>query len=69
MKKKLAFVEQSKCDNSPFCAVIRICPQKAVARTGSVFAGAKPEVDVSECKGCGICTQHCPHSAVRMRAG
>ena len=32
MAKKKAVINQSKCDNSPFCPVMKICPAKAVER-------------------------------------
>jgi len=65
-KSKVAAIEKTQCDNSPFCAVIRMCPKKAVARQGSFFSGGKPEIDSDLCAGCGICVQYCPHSAVSM---
>jgi len=62
----VASIDHSKCDNSPFCMVMRSCPQECFYREGSAFAGHKPQVDESECKGCGLCVNSCPHGAVAM---
>lgn len=32
MAKKKAILNESRCDNSPFCPVVKVCPAKAVER-------------------------------------
>lgn len=38
------------------------CPDACIAK------GAPPVVDLTYCKGCGICAQECPSSAIAMVA-
>ncbi len=37
------------------------CPVNAVRRVGKTY-----EIDLSFCKGCGICAHECPHDAIVM---
>ena len=74
MAKKKAAFNEAKCDNSPFCPVVKICPAKAVERTGGsggflgMFGGGgKVVFEAAKCTGCGLCLQYCPHGAFTMR--
>jgi NAD-dependent dihydropyrimidine dehydrogenase PreA subunit len=74
MAKKKAVLNESKCDNSPFCPVVKVCPVKAATRAGGgggflgMFGGGgKVAIDAAKCTGCGVCVQYCPHGAVTMR--
>lgn len=62
MSKKVAVIDQVRCDRSPFCPVKRVCPVHAVK--GSLFQA--PQVDNSACIGCGKCVSYCPTGAVKM---
>ncbi|SHH32891.1 4Fe-4S binding domain-containing protein [Caloranaerobacter azorensis DSM 13643] len=64
---KKAVINPSKCDQSPFCPVVRVCPVNAVKqkRVG-FFKASTPEVDPDICIGCGKCVNYCPHRAVEM---
>ena len=37
------------------------CPDACIAQ------GAPPEIDLTYCKGCGICAEVCPSSAIEMQ--
>jgi NAD-dependent dihydropyrimidine dehydrogenase PreA subunit len=74
MAKKKAVLNSSKCDNSPFCPVVKICPAKAAERLGGaggflgIFGGGgQVAINGSKCTGCGVCVQYCPHGAVTMK--
>lgn len=74
MAKKKAVLNVSRCDNSPFCPVMKVCPAKAFSRTGgkggfwAIFGGGGTVTfDPAKCTGCGVCVQYCPHRAVIMR--
>ncbi|MDN5352198.1 MAG: hypothetical protein PWQ12_1118 [Clostridiales bacterium] len=62
MAKKVAVINEARCDRSPFCPVKRVCPVHAVK--GSMFAA--PTIDESLCIGCGKCINYCPHGAVKL---
>jgi Fe-S-cluster-containing hydrogenase component 2 len=64
---KVAVINSSKCDRSPFCPVKRICPVKAVTQKGSFFKKEVPEIDHTKCVGCGKCVPICPRKAVKMK--
>lgn len=68
---KVAVINAEKCDNSPFCPVMRVCPQGAVVKKGagaiaSFFGGGKVEIESEKCTGCGVCVRSCPRGAVIM---
>lgn len=64
---KKAVIDANKCDQSPFCPVVRACPVKAVKQKKiSFFKGSIPVVDHDECIGCSKCISYCPHGAVKM---
>ncbi len=63
---QVASINHSRCDNSPFCMVMKACPHGIVERKGGIFSRGKPEVNKEECRGCGVCVSYCPHSAVSM---
>lgn len=74
MAKKKAVLNETRCDNSPFCPVMKVCPAKALERTGGTPAffglfrvGGKVSLDPAKCTGCGLCVQYCPHGAVTMK--
>ncbi|MBS7525657.1 4Fe-4S binding protein [Fusibacter paucivorans] len=62
MAKKVAVIDANRCDRSPFCPVKRVCPVNAVKAN---MYGV-PEVNQSECIGCGKCLRYCPMRAVTM---
>ncbi|GAU77143.1 ATP-binding protein [Fusibacter sp. 3D3] len=62
MSKKVAVIDQGRCDRSPFCPVKRVCPVNAVK--GSMFSA--PSVSAEDCIGCGKCISYCPMGAVQM---
>ena len=63
---KVAQIIHSRCDNSPFCMVMRGCPHGIVKRDGGLFSRDKPRVEKENCRGCGACVAYCPHGAVVM---
>ena len=81
--KPVAHIDQQRCDRSPGCPVMRICPMHAVVPDGdvgsettsngrlrSLFAANPPhawKVDAAKCSGCLLCAQYCPHGAVVPR--
>jgi len=62
MRKKVAVIDQGRCDRSPFCPVKRVCPVNAVK--GHMFSA--PSVSNEDCIGCGKCVSYCPMGAVQM---
>ncbi len=62
MSKKVAVINQARCDRSPFCPVKRVCPVNAVH--GSMFKA--PTINAEACIGCGKCISYCPMGAVQM---
>jgi len=62
MTNKVAVIDASRCDRSPFCPVKRVCPVNAVKAN---MYGV-PEVNAIECIGCGKCVTYCPMRAVTM---
>ena len=58
---------ESKCDQSPFCPVARVCPTGAVTRIKVGFLKSRISYDASKCIGCGKCTRVCPHAAFAMK--
>lgn len=74
MAKKKAILNESRCDNSPFCPVVKVCPAKAVERVGGtggflgIFGGGGTvAINADKCTGCGACVPYCPHGAVSMK--
>lgn len=73
---KTAVIHNERCDRSPFCPVMRVCPVGAVSMTrtkgasgfGDFFGLASGEVKIDEekCTGCGKCVAYCPMRAVSM---
>ena len=64
---KKAVINESRCDQSPFCPVVRVCPVKAVKQKKiSFFRADTPKVDHEACIGCEKCINYCPHGAVKM---
>jgi Fe-S-cluster-containing hydrogenase component 2 len=67
--KKLAILNQKKCDRSPFCPPKRVCPVKAIKKekkSGFFGFGGKLFIDKSLCTGCKICVQYCPMGAITI---
>jgi len=62
MNKNVAIIDGAICDRSPFCPVKRICPVNAV--NANMYG--VPEVNPSDCIGCGKCLSYCPMKAVTM---
>lgn len=64
-----AYIDPSRCDQSPFCPVMRACPARAIEmKGGGLFGfGGTPVVNAEKCTGCGACTRFCPHNAVRLK--
>ena len=53
--------DKSKCDQKPFCPVIRVCP------SGVMYVDKKsyrPSFDVERCTDCSICVSKCPHGTM-----
>jgi NAD-dependent dihydropyrimidine dehydrogenase PreA subunit len=81
--RPVAYIDQQRCDRSPGCPVMRICPMHAVVpgeSSGTDEApskglrslfGSRPshgwQIDADKCKGCLLCAQYCPHGAVQPR--
>ena len=81
--KPVAHIDQQRCDRSPGCPVMRICPMNAVVPEESPGSQAPPsgrlhsffglrashgwKVDADKCSGCLLCAQYCPHGAVQPR--
>lgn len=64
---KKAVIDANKCDQSPFCPVVRVCPVNAVEQEKIGFFRAKtPKIDHDICTGCQKCVSYCPHGAVKM---
>jgi len=63
---KIAVINASACDRSPFCVSKRVCPVDAISQQVKFFKGSVPMVDGDLCIGCGKCVQVCPHKAVKM---
>lgn len=57
----LPVIDQSKC-TCHFCVVPGFCPDGVISWTDGRY-----EVNYEYCKGCGICSAVCVHSAVTMR--
>ncbi|MBN2794182.1 MAG: 4Fe-4S binding protein [Clostridia bacterium] len=64
---KVAVINESKCDRSPFCPVKRICPVGAVTQEGGFFRSKAPKIDKQKCIGCNKCVRVCPMGAVSMQ--
>ena len=56
--------DETVCDRSPFCPVVRTCPTGAMYIDRRTFA---PAFDESKCTGCGKCVASCPHGAIHER--
>lgn len=65
--KKIAVINESKCDQSPFCPVKRVCPVQAVSQQGGFFSKSFPKIDPEACTGCEKCLRYCPMGAVEMK--
>ena len=65
--KKIAVINESLCDKSPFCPVKRVCPVNAVTQEGSMFRKGFPKIDPEACTGCGKCLRYCPMGAVNIK--
>lgn len=65
-KTSKAVFKESKCDNSPFCPVARVCPTGAVTRMKEGLLKSRIAYDPEKCIGCGKCTTVCPHAAFAM---
>ncbi len=69
---KVAQLSTDRCDNSPFCAALRSCPQGAIIKKGKsegllgMFGGGTIAIDPEKCTGCGLCVRYCPHGAITM---
>ncbi len=47
--------------NKTLCQLCYIfCPEAVIKK------GAPPEINLTYCKGCGICSEECPNSAILM---
>jgi Fe-S-cluster-containing hydrogenase component 2 len=60
--KKFA-INPKRCDRSPYCAVRRECPSRAIQEVDGVFY-----IDMNVCRGCGLCVKACPREAVEESA-
>ena len=65
--KKIAVINESLCDQSPFCPVKRVCPVNAVTQSGGMFSKGFPKIDPEVCTGCGKCLRYCPMGAVDIK--
>lgn len=64
---KKAVIDHNRCDKSPFCPVVRICPVNAVKQERiGLFKAGVPKVDHDICTGCGKCVNYCPQQAVKI---
>lgn len=52
-------IDLNRCDASPFCPVVRVCPQSAVKVVMGGYA-----IDQDKCTECGSCVRTCPMGAV-----
>lgn len=64
---KKAKFNEAKCDRSPLCPVVRVCPTGAVTKIKEGFLKIRVSYDASKCVGCGKCTQVCPHTAFAVK--
>ena len=65
---KKAYIDQNKCDKSPFCPVKRVCPVQAVSQKKKGFFSMEAAVvDPKKCIGCGKCINSCPGGAVILK--
>jgi len=58
-------ISNEKCiaakKNKLICQVCYIfCPEAVISK------GTPPKIDLTYCKGCGICAEECPNSAITM---
>ncbi len=68
--KKVANINQQRCDRSPFCPAKRVCPEKAIkiGKGKSIFnIGGKLTVSEELCTGCGLCVRYCAPRAIDMK--
>lgn len=71
--KKIAVIDEKRCDKSPHCPVKKVCPRDAIvshkSKEGfSLFASIeKYEIDPEKCTGCGVCLKFCPMKAVSLK--
>ncbi|MTI49482.1 4Fe-4S binding protein [Sporosalibacterium faouarense] len=64
---KKAIINETRCDQSPFCPVVKSCPVNAIKQEKLGFFKAKtPKVDHDICIGCEKCVRYCPHGAVNI---
>lgn len=69
---RIAYVEPSRCDQSPMCPAKRACPQKAISQVSSakgllsLVGGGVSTVDPAKCTGCRVCLANCPRGAISM---
>jgi 2-oxoacid:acceptor oxidoreductase delta subunit (pyruvate/2-ketoisovalerate family) len=52
-------LQQHVC--TPCGQCLLYCPVSSVRRVGTAY-----EIDLTYCKGCGICAHECPHDAIVM---
>jgi Fe-S-cluster-containing hydrogenase component 2 len=64
---KKAFINASRCDQSPFCPVKRVCPVGAVTQEAGFMRASTPVINEDKCTGCGLCVRYCPMGAVTMK--
>ncbi|HHV56964.1 MAG TPA: 4Fe-4S binding protein [Firmicutes bacterium] len=67
--KRVAVVNEARCDRSPFCPARQSCPAGALRQERlGLFRVSAPKVDPNLCTGCGGCTRVCPHGAITVVA-
>ena len=52
-------IDRRVCKECESCRVIGLCPADAI-----VLSNSLPRIDLSKCRGCGICLDNCPRNAI-----
>lgn len=67
MKKHKAYINEEKCDHSPFCPAKRGCPVNAITvEKKGLFGVRTMRVDTEKCTGCGKCIHFCHAGAISL---
>lgn len=64
---KVAVIDSTKCDRSPFCPAKIVCPVEAITQKTGFMTFEMPVIHTSKCVGCEKCVRVCPMQAVSMQ--